>query len=61
MHTVLIKKSSNPLFWYSNMIGQQVPLLREESDVYICREPSGYTNIVRKTDGERIDGKSKSK
>ena len=57
MHTVLIKKSSNPLFWYSNMIGQQVPLLREESDVYICREPSGYTNIVKKTDGERIDGK----
>ncbi|MGA7204674.1 MAG: hypothetical protein WBX27_08605 [Specibacter sp.] len=40
--------------WYAGMVGQLVPLLREESDVYLSREPAGYTNIVRKTDAKAV-------
>lgn len=47
---LLILRSSDPHFWYNSLVGAYVPLIREESDVYISREPGGYANIVRKED-----------
>ena len=40
--------------WYSGLVGQLVPLLREEHDIYLSREPAGYTNIVRKCDAKPV-------
>lgn len=56
MKVLVIKKCSDPLLWYAGLIGQQVPLLRVETEGYLSREPTGYTNIVRKEDAEIING-----
>ena len=45
---------SDPMMWYAGLVGQLVPLLREENDVYLSREPEGYTNIVRKRDAKVV-------
>lgn len=45
---------SDPMMWYAGLVGQLVPLLREEGDVYLSREPEGYTNIVRKRDAKVV-------
>lgn len=45
---------SDPMMWYAGLVGQLVPLLREENDVYLSREPEGYTNIVRKADAQVV-------
>jgi hypothetical protein len=50
-----ILKSSNPLYWYTPLIGQIVPFLREYDDCYMSREPAGFANIVRKEDAEIIE------
>ena len=50
-----ILRSSDPHFWYNGLVGAYVPLVREESDVYISREPGGYANIVRKEDAIRVE------
>lgn len=42
------------MMWYAGLVGQLVPLLREENDVYLSREPEGYTNIVRKRDAKVV-------
>lgn len=48
--TLLIKKCSDPQYWYAGLVGQQVPFVGEEFDVYVSREPAGYTNFVRRDD-----------
>lgn len=48
--TLLIKKCSDARYWYAHLVGQQVPLVREEAGVYISREPAGYINVVQRKD-----------
>lgn len=50
-----ILKSSDPQYWYTPLIGQIVPFLREYDDCYMSREPAGFANIVRKEDAEIIE------
>lgn len=58
--TILIKRCNDPMKWYANMIGQEVPYLRtvpaypEGTIEYQSREPAGYSNFVSMTDGEII-------
>lgn len=56
MKQLRITKCSDPQMWYAGLVGKTVPLLREETEGYLSREPKGYTNIVRKEDAEIIDG-----
>lgn len=55
MKKLLIKKCSDPQFWYAGLVGKQVELLREDSEGYWSREPAGHTNIVRREDAEVIN------
>jgi hypothetical protein len=60
MKLLKIKKCSDPHLWYSGMIGESVPFLREFEDCYMSREPAGFSNVVRKEDAEVIDGPQQS-
>ena len=40
--------------WYAKHVGDIFPLLREEKDCYITREPSGFANVVFKEDAELV-------
>lgn len=53
---IKIIKASDDLFWYSNLIGQTLPVVREEYDRYWCREKNPWQclNFVLKTDCEEI-------
>lgn len=55
MKKLLIENCSDPQLWYADFVGQKVELLREDSEGYWSREPSGYTNIVRREDAQVID------
>lgn len=50
-----ITSCRDPLMWYAGLVGQVVPLVREEADCYWSREPAGFVNIVRKEDAELIE------
>lgn len=50
MKQLRITGCSDRLMWYSSLVGELVPFLREERDAYLSREPAGYVNIVRKAD-----------
>jgi len=50
-----ILKCSDSLMWYSKLVGQVVPYVREYDDCYMSREPAGYLNIVKLEDAEIID------
>jgi hypothetical protein len=52
---LLITKCSDSLLWYSGLVGQYVPLLREYDDCYMSREPAGFANIVRKEDAKLVE------
>lgn len=54
MRELKITGCKDSSMWYAGLVGQRVPLLREESDVYLSREPAGYTNIVRKADAKAV-------
>lgn len=58
MQELKILKCSDSHMWYSNLVGQTVPLLREYEDCYMSREPEGFANIVRKEDAEVIHERS---
>lgn len=55
MQQLKIIKCSDNLYWYNNLIGQTVPLLREYEDCYMSREPDGFANIIKKEDAEVVD------
>lgn len=55
MKEILILKCSDPQLWYSKLVGKKVPFLREYSDCFMSREPTGFANIVRKEDGKVCD------
>lgn len=49
---LLIKKCSDSMLWYRDLVGQTVPMIKEVDEGYLSREPAGYTNIVRREDAE---------
>lgn len=55
MKAIKIKRCSDQMFWYRDLVGTVVPFLRDAPDFYMSREPAGYSNIVRKTDGEIVE------
>lgn len=55
MKQLRITGCSDRLMWYSGLVGELVPFLREEPDVYLSREPAGFVNIVRKADACVVD------
>ncbi|MEP2668900.1 MAG: hypothetical protein ABJH04_07890 [Cyclobacteriaceae bacterium] len=56
MKQLKITNCSDSLMWYNSKIGQKVDFIREESDCYLSREPSGLINIVLKEDAEIVEG-----
>lgn len=55
MTRIRIEKCSDPQLWYADLVGQEVPYIREIDEGYLSREPAGYTNIVRREDGRVIN------
>lgn len=55
MKVLQITSCSDPMMWYSDKIGEEVPFIREEGDYFWSREPAGYANIVRKKDAVIIN------
>ena len=47
---IVINKCDDSMLWYSSKIGQTVNIFKELTYVYLCREDSGYINIIKKTD-----------
>lgn len=54
MRKLKIVGCTDPMMWYAGLVGQVVPLVREESDIYLSREPAGFSNIVRKRDAKPV-------
>jgi len=54
---ILIKKCSDPMFWYSEQVGKKFPLIRIDSltKEYITRATDGYLNIVKPYDSKIIN------
>lgn len=55
MKALKITHCNDRLMWYADHVGKTVPLVREEADGYVSREPAGYTNIVKKKDAAIVD------
>jgi hypothetical protein len=57
MIVVKIKDCSDSMMWYRDLIGKHVPFVRYSlSDgAVMCREPDGYSNIVKIRDAEIIE------
>mgnify|MGYP003641685972 FL=1 len=58
--TILIKRCSDSMKWYADLVGTEVPYIRtvpaypQGTVEYQCREPAGYINFVSMTDGTII-------
>ncbi len=44
---VEIKQCSDPHMWYSDRVGQTIPVVKVDRDGLWAREPAGYINIIR--------------
>lgn len=55
MKALTIVNCSDGMMWYCYNIGQMVPYLGEEDDVYWSREPDGYRNIILKKDAVVVE------
>lgn len=55
MKQLQIIKCSDPQMWYADLIGERVPLLQENADGFLSREPAGFTNIVKREDAQVVD------
>lgn len=53
---LVIKQCPDPMMWYANLIGKEVPYLGEWKNTreYRSREPAGYINIVKFDDATII-------
>ena len=58
MRELRITGCTDRSMWYSSLVGERVPFLREEHDCYLSREPAGYVNIVKKADAEVVGEES---
>lgn len=52
MKAIRIVKCSDSMMWYRNKVGHIVEYLREDDQYLWSREPAGYSNIIRREDGE---------
>ena len=52
---LLITGRGDGMMWYSNMVGQTVPLLVVEATEYKSIEPEGLVNFVQFGDAHMID------
>lgn len=50
-----IIKCSDSLMWYRDKVGEVIEIERETPMYYWAREPSGYINIVHKSDVELLE------
>lgn len=50
-----IIKCSDSLMWYYDKVGDVIEIERETVKYYWSREPSGYINIVHKSDVELLE------
>ena len=48
---ILITGCSDPHLWYAALVGQRVPYLGQWPEGFKSREPAGYINVVRFSDG----------
>ena len=55
MKVIKVLRCSDSMMWYYHHVGETFPLLREYETEFLTREPSGYTNIIKKMDGILID------
>lgn len=57
MKALLITDCHDSLMWYSDIIGQVVPYVRQYDDegYYMSREPAGFINIVYFKDAITIE------
>ena len=55
MKALKIISCSDSLMWYRDHVDTIVPLLRVYSDVYLSREPAGYSNIIHLRDAVIVD------
>lgn len=55
MRALRIIRCRDSMMWYAGLVGQVVPLVREEADCYWSREPAGYINIVRRADAQPVE------
>ena len=58
MKNLKIIKCDDNRKWYASLVGQVVPLLKEEEQEYKSREPSGFINFVSKSDAEITEARS---
>lgn len=56
--SIEIKKASKNDYWYSKYIGGIYPVVQEDAECYIVRTPSGYSNMVLKSDSEVVENES---
>lgn len=41
--------------WYADRVWSAVEFVREDCDGYWSREPSGYINIIKKSDAQIVE------
>lgn len=51
---ILVTGCSDSLMWYKTEVGSFFALIKEYEDCYLTREPSGFTNIIRKQDAKLV-------
>lgn len=57
MKMLRIDQCSDGMMWYRDQVGSIVPLVRDlnSEGTFLTREPSGFSNVVRKCDVTVID------
>lgn len=60
MKKLLITQCTDPMRWYSGLLGQCVPFGGDAgNNEYRSREPAGFTNFVQHEDAEVIQYRKK--
>lgn len=52
---LLITGCKDPMRWYSGMVGQMVPFIKDVGTEYQSREPEGHINFVQKDECMVVD------
>jgi len=47
-----INKCDDPLMWYSDKVGEYVPYISTEEEIYWSREDAGFRNAVKREDAD---------
>lgn len=55
MKAIRIVKCSDRHMWYAPYVGQLAAYYSEYDKEFLSKEPSGYSNIILKCDGELVD------